>query len=192
MDEILPKCYVFGMDSVGKTEIINKFKENIEVREKESSFVPITRSNGALLDVEIIEIPIGEENKMLLSRFNAFIAVYDVTNKSSFDSISEIINKSQPKQKIKIFSNLIIVGNKIDLIEQRRISSDNAKKFAESVNATFLECSAKLKEGIEEIFTTAGTLASKIGPKSDTETSKLAKEIIDGDNEQENKQKKCC
>lgn len=153
MDEILPKCYVFGMDSVGKTEIINKFKENIEVREKESSFVPITRSNGALLDVEIIEIPIGEENKMLLSRFNAFIAVYDVTNKSSFDSISEIINKSQPKQKIKIFSNLIIVGNKCDLKDSREVSEEEGKKLAKQYkDSKFIESSTIDNININEIF----------------------------------------
>jgi hypothetical protein len=44
---------------------------------------------------------------------------------------------------------MVIVGNKVDKAEKsRQIRSDMGKEYALSVGATFIECSAKTKEGM--------------------------------------------
>ena len=48
----------------------------------------------------------------------------------------------------------ILVGNKSDLKEQRQVSYEEGKQFAESLGMQFLETSAKEKINIDEAFTT--------------------------------------
>lgn len=163
MDEVLPKCYVIGIESVGKSSIIQKFKENIEIREMDSSVIPITRTNGSLLDTEIVEIQIEEKKDISISHYNAFIAVYDITNKSSFDAIVNVFNQTHAKPKIKSYPNLIIVGNKCDLDSSREVSVKDgenlSKKYKDSV---FIEASSTQNIKINEIFIKAADGASKI------------------------------
>lgn len=56
--------------------------------------------------------------------------------------------------KQNIFSvPVILVGNKIDLHQERTVSIDEGKKLAESWKAaTFIETSAKNNESVAEIF----------------------------------------
>lgn len=167
MDEVLPKCYVIGIETVGKSSIIQKFKQNIEIREMDSSAIPITRSNGSILDAEIVEIQIDKQKDTIIGHYNAFVAVYDISNKSSFDAIVDIFNQSHVKPKIKSFPNLIIVGNKCDLNDSREVSikegSDLAKKYKDSV---FIEASSTQNIKINEIFIKAADGVSKISEKS--------------------------
>lgn len=167
MDEILPKCYVIGVESVGKTSLIQKFKQNIEIREMDSFVVPITRSNGSILDTEIVEIQIDKEKNTIISHFSAFIAVYDISNKSSFDSIVNVFNQSQAKKKIKTFPNLVIVGNKCDLNDTREVSEKNgmdlAKKYKDSI---FIETSATENTKVNDIFIKAADGVSKVSERN--------------------------
>lgn len=47
---------------------------------------------------------------------------------------------------------LTIVGNKIDLIKNRNVPLETAEQYAQSVGAKHYETSAKLNDGIEELF----------------------------------------
>ena len=48
----------------------------------------------------------------------------------------------------------ILVGNKCDLKDQRQVSYEEGKQFAESLGMQFLETSAKDKINIDEAFMT--------------------------------------
>ena len=52
----------------------------------------------------------------------------------------------------------ILVGNKVDLVEERDISWDTCKGFADENNMIYIETSAKTNQGIHFMFT-IGTLA---------------------------------
>lgn len=47
---------------------------------------------------------------------------------------------------------LCIIGNKIDLEKDRRVSNQVAEDYAKSVNAKLYHTSAKLNRGVEELF----------------------------------------
>lgn len=52
---------------------------------------------------------------------------------------------------------MFLIGNKLDLEEKREVSTEKAKKFAESENLNlFLECSAKSGFNAQKIFIEAG------------------------------------
>ena len=74
--------------------------------------------------------------------------MYDVTNQDSFnsikgwmDNIREIKGNNFP---------VILVGNKIDLKEERKISQLNGQNLADSYGISFYEISNKTGENVEE------------------------------------------
>ena len=46
----------------------------------------------------------------------------------------------------------MLLGNKCDLISERKVSYEEACEFAKSLNMEYLETSAKTKENVEEAF----------------------------------------
>lgn len=193
------KVVFLGESTVGKTSIISCFSQGDFNPEQTSTIgACFTMKKITLDDKTEIKLKIwdtaGQERFRALTPMyyrdaDVAILVYAVDDRDSYEKLQRWIDDLS--RDTKIMPPLIIVGNKIDLVDRRKVTSDEAERFAESAGATFLECSAKLKEGIEELFTTAGTLASKSVPKNDGEASKLAKEIIEGNENTENK-KKCC
>ena len=78
------------------------------------------------------------------------IIVYDVTSESSFRATKEWIEECKKYTNNNI--HLVLVGNKIDLVEQRKITMEEGKNFADENGMTFFETSALTGENIEKIF----------------------------------------
>jgi small GTP-binding protein len=84
-------------------------------------------------------------------RVRGILLTYDVTNRKSFESLSDFIKdiKTLTNKKVKI----VLIGNKIDLISKREVEIEEAQKFAkENEIPLFMECSAKNSTNISEIF----------------------------------------
>ena len=75
--------------------------------------------------------------------------VYDVTRKDTFDSI-----ESWFKEIIEVSKtiSLILVGNKIDLVDDRVISTKDGEELAKKLNLSYIETSAKTGENINDAF----------------------------------------
>ena len=76
------------------------------------------------------------------------ILVFDITNRKSFEDLNmwiDDINNATDKVSIILF------GNKCDL-QNRKISKEEAEKFAKKNNIPYIETSAKLKLNINEAF----------------------------------------
>ena len=86
----------------------------------------------------------------MYSKANFIFLFYDVTNKGSFNQVKTIIKK-ELKNLIYIypnnFSNIIIVGNKIDKCNYEKINN-NGRKFCEKNNLQYFEISVKTNNGI--------------------------------------------
>jgi small GTP-binding protein len=70
------------------------------------------------------------------------IILYDVTNLESYKNIQKWISELQD---INTFTDLLIfvIGNKIDLTKERKVSTEEAEEFCELNNYLFLEISVK-------------------------------------------------
>ena len=79
------------------------------------------------------------------------LLVYAVNNRDSFEKldrwISEIKDKADPGIQI------MVVGNKIDLGDERCVSTEDGKAFAEKHDVPFIETSAKDTTNVEKAFT---------------------------------------
>ena len=151
------KVVIIGDETVGKTSILKRYVTNTFAEYS-------TATLGAAFSTRTIEIgtrPVklnlwdtaGQERYHSLASLytrNAkiIILVYDITNRSSFESIKTWYSTLQ---KEGLDPNCIfgLFGNKEDLVLEEQTSLEEAKKFSTSINALFVKTSAKLNTGIE-------------------------------------------
>ena len=153
VNEDIINIMTLGISSVGKTSFIFRFTENTF----QNLFISTI---GIDYKVKIIEIEnikyklifydtAGQEKfksvaPNLIKKAHGIIIMYDITNKSSFDSIPNII-KNIKEEKGNDFP-MILIGNKIDLEQDREIKKEEGKDLASKNGIEFFEISNK--EGI--------------------------------------------
>lgn len=83
------------------------------------------------------------------------LIVYDITDLKSFKNIKRWLSdiKSHDLEDVQI----LLVGNKCDLTENRQVSYDQGKKLADDVGINFFETSAKTSMNVEEAFMVLAT-----------------------------------
>ena len=87
-----------------------------------------------------------------------FLLVFAINDKSSFDLIPSKIESIIKRKHDEAFP-MVLVGNKQDLNNNREVSYDTAKQFADSWNMEYIETSAKTTFNCDEAF---DHLAAKI------------------------------
>ncbi|KAG0680828.1 GTP-binding protein of the rab/ypt [Pichia californica] len=80
----------------------------------------------------------------------AAIVVYDITQSQSLDKAKYWIKELQKQASSDIL--ITLVGNKLDLNDDRQISKDYALDFANELGLLYFEVSAKTGENIHELF----------------------------------------
>ena len=81
---------------------------------------------------------------------NGILVVYDITNRQSFDDINFWLNdieKIANKNTVKL-----LVGNKCDLENEREVTFQEGKDFADNNGMKFIETSAKTNQNVDEAF----------------------------------------
>jgi len=79
------------------------------------------------------------------------ILVYDITDSNSFLRVQNWVREL--KKMLEKDVVIIIVGNKIDLERTRAVNEKDAIEYAESIGVKHLSTSAKLNQGVAELFT---------------------------------------
>ena len=77
--------------------------------------------------------------------------VYDITNEISFENVDKWYEQAKKETSKEI--SIILVGNKCDLENERKISKEQGEEKAKSLNCPFFETSALSKIKIDDIFT---------------------------------------
>ena len=101
---------------------------------------------------------------------HGIILIYDVTSRKTFDSVKNWI--SQIKEEVSDQVNIILVGNKIDDVQNRKVTFDEGEKMASSFGLPFFETSAKSGVNIDTTFNelvtkTVETYSKSEGGKGD-------------------------
>ncbi|XP_033208769.1 ras-related protein Rab11A-like [Belonocnema kinseyi] len=84
---------------------------------------------------------------------NAVLLIFDLTKYATFTHIKSVLHEFRQHSNENVV--LALIGNKIDLIDQREVSEDEAQKYAELIGASYHETSALQDIGIDEVFQTA-------------------------------------
>lgn len=78
------------------------------------------------------------------------ILVYDVTDKGSFSNVNTWMNNI--KENADSNSELLLIANKVDLVEDRLISREEGEELAKKFEVNYFETSAKTGENTDLAF----------------------------------------
>ena len=157
---------LLGNNKIGKTNIYNLYNGN-EFNDTELTTIDaeyytndIDINFGKIqkkMKIIVWDTP-GQERFLLTTinlakNFLGLIFIYSITDRKSFTDIEKMIRKYN---EIKINSNipLILIGNKCDLENIRKVSKEEGENIAKKYKMKFFECSAKNDININESFKT--------------------------------------
>lgn len=155
----LGKYIIVGDSQAGKSSLGEVYtKKNFHHTKKSTVGIDLFIKNvivdGQKYKIQIWDTAGQERFRTLISSYykgaNCVIYCFDVTNKNTFNNLECWINESYKYLNKSVVKCL--VGTKIDLENERKVSADQAKKFAQSHNINYFETSSLHNKGIEELF----------------------------------------
>ena len=160
-DTIELKIILIGSSSVGKTSIYNRFTLNEFTNTYKATITAETKSKYIKIDKYLfaklnIWDTCGSENFRAVTKqhyrgAHAAIVIFDLTEQSTFNDLKRWIK--DVKNYGEKNTEILIVGNKLDLIEQRVVTKSQAINFCrENGGYKYIEASAKDGTNVLKIF----------------------------------------
>jgi small GTP-binding protein len=154
------KIVLYGSANVGKTSLIIRYI-------KDSFSEDLKKTIGTNFLIKDVELPdlsarlrlliwdIGGQaqfssiRNMYFKGANGAIGVYDITSPESLLRIPGWVSSIK-----KTVGNIpqVLIGNKVDLVDQRRVSLEDALDLAKRLDCEHFETSAKEGTNVEEMF----------------------------------------
>ena len=143
---------MIGTSATGKTSLIYRFIndafDNTYLNTVGIDLKAVTlQINETMVRVNIWDTT-GQEkfNSMTKGYYrncNGAVAVFDITKRDSFYSLEASIREFRNNCPPEAVDNIVLVGNKVDLVDQRQVSLEEANNFVTRLNLiTYLETSA--------------------------------------------------
>ncbi|XP_054154505.1 ras-related protein Ral-A-like isoform X2 [Oppia nitens] len=186
----LHKVIMVGSGGVGKSALTLQFMYDEFVEDYEPTKADSYRKK-VILDNEEVQIDIldtaGQEDYAAIrdNYFRSgegFLCVFSITEHESFGSVNEF---REQILRVKGDDNVpfILVGNKADLDERRRVSVDEAHRLANGWKVPYIETSAKTRLNVDRVF---------FDLMREIQKQKLSdKETSNGPKKAKNKKRKC-
>ena len=157
--EQLYKIIIIGNSGVGKSNILGRYLKN-EFKEDTKSTVGVefgskkVKVNGINIKLQVWDTAGEERYRSITSAYykgskGCFI-VYDITSTQSFNDIEKWYDEIVKITDKNI--SIILVGNKCDLENQRKVSVEMGKNKAKNLNCPFYETSALNNTNIDNVF----------------------------------------
>jgi small GTP-binding protein len=151
------KVVFLGDSAVGKTSIITAYSQG----ECPDEHAPTVGANFSLqrikIDNEEVKLKIwdtaGQERFRALTPMyyrdsQVAVLVFAVNSNESFQGLSSWLECL--KRDTQTMPAIILAGNKVDL--DHEASTSRGEELAQQIGAVYVECSAKTRTGIEELF----------------------------------------
>ena len=202
--ELLYKIIIIGDAAVGKSNILTRFTRN-EFSENTKSTVGVElgvkfiKVKGVNTKIQIWDTAGQERYRSITSSYykgsHGCFIVYDITNETSFENVERWYEYVQREAGKNI--SIILVGNKCDLENERKISKEKGQEKAKNLKCAFYETSALSGVNISQIFEelTNNIYDSTGGNKNDEEFDIEFENDNKGVNlnkDEAPKKKKCC
>lgn len=159
--DYLLKVLLVGDSGVGKSCILLRYADDHYVESYISTIGVDFKIRTIEIEDKIVKLQIwdtgGQERfRSITSSFyrgsHGVILVYDVSDFLSFQNLSQWIKEIERYSSENITK--LLVGNKSDLVDQRKISFEQGKDFADILNLDFIETSARNSQNINQTFLT--------------------------------------
>lgn len=153
------KLLIIGNSSVGKTSFLFRYADDSFTSAFVSTVGIDFKVKTVFRDDKRVKLQIwdtaGQERYRTITTAYyrgamGFILMYDVTNEESFSAVQDWCTQ------VKTYSwenaQVVLVGNKSDLEEERVVSADKGKHLAEQLGLEFFETSAKENLNVTQVF----------------------------------------
>ena len=157
--DLLYKIIIIGDTCVGKSNILTRYLKN-EFKENSKSTVGVElgskflKVKGIGAKVQIWDTAGQERYRSITSSYykgsHGCFIVYDITSETSFDNVEKWYEQAQKEASKDI--SVILVGNKCDLENERKVPKEKGEEKAKSFKCPFFETSALSKVNIDDIF----------------------------------------
>ena len=154
------KLILGGDGGVGKTSMVHRFVEDAfqtdykstigtSIMKKECDFEGLSSKVRFVIWDLAGQSQFKRVRQTYVENAEAGIVVFDVTRKQTFDNL-ETWNKEIKEASPTI--SLILVGNKIDLVDDRQVTTEEGQALAQKLGLTYIETSAKDGINIQDSF----------------------------------------
>jgi len=153
------KLIVVGNQGTGKSCILNRFVNEVFEENYQATIGLDFQSKNVTIhdqDVRLILYDTAGQEKfrslipMYIREAQIILLIYDIADKESFDSIPKWL---QEVMNVKTSDVVIaLIGNKVDLENERKVTFSEGKKFAEENGFIFQEISAKDGKNFDNLF----------------------------------------
>ncbi|KAH1017883.1 ras-related protein Rab-3 [Dendroctonus ponderosae] len=153
------KLLIIGNSSVGKTSFLFRYADDSFTSAFVSTVgidfkVKTVFRHDKRVKLQIWDTAGQERYRTITTAYYrgamGFILMYDITNEESFNSVQDWVTQ------IKTYSwdnaQVILVGNKCDMEDDRVISFERGKQLAEQLGVEFFETSAKENINVKAVF----------------------------------------
>ena len=157
--DLLYKIIIVGDTCVGKSNILSRYIKDV-FREDSKSTVGVELGNkllkvkGTNTKLQIWDTAGQERYRSITSSYykgsHGCFIVYDITNEQSFENVEKWFEQVQKEGSKDV--SIILVGNKCDLENERKIPTEKGEEKAKQLNIPFFETSALSNIKIEDIF----------------------------------------
>ena len=110
--------------------------------------------NGKKVKLQIWDTAGQERFKNITASYyrggNGVLVVYDITDRESFENLNSWLIEIEKNANKNVYK--LLIGNKCDLEEKRKVTFQEGKDFAESNGMKFMETSAKTASKVQEAF----------------------------------------
>jgi len=154
------KVLLLGDSSVGKTCFLLRYSDDTFVENHISTIGLDYRLKMInLADNKIVKMQIwdtaGQDRFRAITKnyykgAHGIILMFDVTSNLSFNNIKNWLLQIKENTSDKI--QIVLVGNKIDAINRRAVSKEEAEKLAREYSLKYFETSAKENTNVQETF----------------------------------------
>ncbi len=188
------KLLVVGDSSVGKTNFITMFIENKFNQTYMTTSGMDLKTSSIVVKNKKIRVQLwdtaGQEKyraitKNLFLKVQGALVVYDITNDNSFTNLKTWVKSI--KEECGKSMQMIIVGNKCDLDDERVIEKEKALEYAEEEKVEYIETSSKTGENVQKAIS---QLCEKV-----LENNEMGAEFsftLDASSFSKNNKRKCC
>ena len=160
LNESVYKVLLLGDSSVGKTCFLMKYTDEafqethmatigLDYRLKSMKL-----KNGKTVKIQIWDTAGQDRFRSITKNYykgsHGIILIYDITNPITFENITHWV--SQVREEASKNVVIYLIGNKIDLEEERKVSTEEGEKLAEKLGLPFNETSALEGTNINETF----------------------------------------
>ncbi|XP_050315890.1 ras-related protein Rab-35 [Anthonomus grandis grandis] len=191
------KLLIIGDSGVGKSSLLLRFSDNTFTGSYITTIGVDFKIKTVTIDGQRVKLQIwdtaGQERfRTITSTYyrgtHGVVIVYDVTNGETFANVKRWLHEIDQNCEVV---NRVLVGNKNDTPDRKVVLTEDAQRFADTMNIQLFETSAKDNINVEEMFMVITRLVLKT--KLEIKEQNDSKDIVNiRDTRKKTRKNKCC